>query len=128
MSQDLKTWQRQTYSVLDFIGDLGGLLDGLWYACAVTIAPFSSFTLNEVILTTIFKKNKRQDEHMKHETSSSSKVQNKSEKKRNRRFLDIFKKDPNSWVRVPHRSFLKIVCLRHCHRTGRKHQLLLNQS
>ena len=55
MSQDLITWNRQTYSMLDFIGDLGGLFDGLKYACAIIIAPFSTFSLRSLLLTTLFK-------------------------------------------------------------------------
>ena len=45
LSQDLTSWNRQTYSILDFIGDLGGLLDGLKYACLLVLAPFSTFNL-----------------------------------------------------------------------------------
>ena len=55
MSQDQITWNRQTYSILDYIGDLGGLLDGLRYACTFIIAPFQSFQLHQLLLTIIFK-------------------------------------------------------------------------
>ena len=55
MSQDLITWNRQTYSLLDFIGDLGGLLDGLKYVCAIIIAPFSAFSIQSLLLTSIFR-------------------------------------------------------------------------
>ena len=54
MSQDLITWNRQTYGLLDFIGDLGGLLDGLKFVCTIIIAPFSTFSLSSLLLTTIF--------------------------------------------------------------------------
>ena len=55
MSQDLRTWNRQTYSILDWIGDLGGLLDGLKYLCALIISPFSKFWAQSILLTNIFK-------------------------------------------------------------------------
>ena len=37
MSLDLVTWMRQTYSLLDWLGDLGGLYDSLYYMCAVMV-------------------------------------------------------------------------------------------
>ena len=62
MSQDLSIWNRQTYSLLDYIGDLGGLLDGLKSLCAIIIAPFSTFSLQSLLLTTIFRYRPHNDE------------------------------------------------------------------
>ena len=78
LSQDLTTWHRQTYSILDFIGDMGGLLDGLWYACAAIIMPFQIFTVNELILTSFFRKNKRIDENIEHNATNIAQDQIKS--------------------------------------------------
>ena len=34
-------WQRQTYSGLDFLGDLGGLFDALKLLCEAFVGPFA---------------------------------------------------------------------------------------
>ena len=41
-SPDMQEWSRSTYSVLDFLGDLGGLLDALKYLFFVLVSPFSN--------------------------------------------------------------------------------------
>lgn len=55
LSQDLIIWQRETYSILDLVGDVGGLFDGLRYLFAVVVAPFSSFALQSKLLASFFK-------------------------------------------------------------------------
>ena len=51
-----KIWihSRQTYSVLDFLGDLGGLFDALKTIAAAMISPFSALALKVSILTSLF--------------------------------------------------------------------------
>ena len=44
-SQDLEHWNRNTYSFLDFLGDLGGLYDALKFVCLALVTPFSSLAL-----------------------------------------------------------------------------------
>ena len=56
LNPDLVYWQRQTYSVLDFLGDLGGLLDALRLIGEALIAPFSEFALKVTLMATIFYK------------------------------------------------------------------------
>ena len=55
LGKELTTWNRQTYSVLDYVGDIGGLFDGLRYACKLILAPLSSYALQNNILTTLFR-------------------------------------------------------------------------
>ena len=55
LSQDLIIWQRETYSILDLVGDVGGLFDGLRYCFAVIVAPVSSFALQSKLLSSFFK-------------------------------------------------------------------------
>ena len=55
MSQDVVYWNRQTYSSLDWIGDVGGLYDGLRYLFGMIIAPYSSFALQSKLLVSFFK-------------------------------------------------------------------------
>ena len=44
-------WQRQTYSLLDWLGDLGGLFDALWYVVSLIVRPASAFVLQTILLT-----------------------------------------------------------------------------
>ena len=54
-SLDVKQWNRQTYSLLDWLGDLGGLFDALLYICRMLISPLSVYTLKQTILTNMFR-------------------------------------------------------------------------
>ena len=76
MSQDLITWNRQTYSVLDYIGDLGGLLDGLKYVCLLIALPFSNFSLSQLILTQIFRYRPRESSNKDDEADEQKNVHN----------------------------------------------------
>ena len=37
--------ERQTYSLLEFIGDIGGLFDGLQLLARLIVTPVAAFTL-----------------------------------------------------------------------------------
>ena len=45
MLLDVINWNRQTYSLLDWLGDLGGLLDILLHIGHVLVLPIASFNL-----------------------------------------------------------------------------------
>ena len=45
MSLDHNQWSRQTYSILDWLGDCGGLFDALILLSTPFIAPFSLYAL-----------------------------------------------------------------------------------
>ena len=49
-----KIYSRQTYSLLDFLGDLGGLFDALRLIAAVLVSPFAALELKVSILTSLF--------------------------------------------------------------------------
>lgn len=53
--QDSLTINRQTYSALDWLGDIGGLLDSLYIIGAVFMSPFAYFTLQINLLTKMFR-------------------------------------------------------------------------
>lgn len=55
LNQDVVVWSRQTYSTLDFLGDLGGLFDALKLIGESTIAPFSEFALKVTMMISLFK-------------------------------------------------------------------------
>ena len=52
---DVKQWNRQTYSLLDWLGDLGGLFDALLYICRMLISPLSVYSLKQTILSNMFR-------------------------------------------------------------------------
>ena len=45
------TINRETYSMLDWLGDMGGLLDALYIIGAVLMHPFSKFALKSKLLS-----------------------------------------------------------------------------
>ena len=45
MSPNKQVYNRQTYSLLDWLGDLGGLYDALILIASLIVAPISAFNL-----------------------------------------------------------------------------------
>ena len=45
VSIDLKNYSRETYSFLDWLGDLGGLIDILLILAKYIVGPFASYRL-----------------------------------------------------------------------------------
>ena len=48
---ELTTFERQTYDLLELIGDIGGLFDGLFLLAYVIIAPIAAIALQSELLT-----------------------------------------------------------------------------
>ena len=55
LSLDKLVVNRETYSLLDWLGDLGGLFDALRLICALAISPISGFTLKATLMATLFR-------------------------------------------------------------------------
>ena len=55
MSLDQKNWTRETYGLLDWLGDLGGLFDAMRYIAHVLVLPFASFALRTSLLSSFFR-------------------------------------------------------------------------
>ena len=55
ISLDLISWERQTYNLLDWLGDLGGLFDALFHIAQVLVSPLSAFALYSTLLTKFFR-------------------------------------------------------------------------
>ena len=51
LSQSMKTIERQTYSLLDWAGDVGGLFDGLKLLASFFVAPIASTALQISLIT-----------------------------------------------------------------------------
>ena len=54
-SQNLKTIYRQTYSMLDWLGDVGGLYDALLLIMQFITLPISTFALRSKLLSSLFR-------------------------------------------------------------------------
>ena len=48
-------WARQTYSLLDWLGDLGGLLDIMFYIGRAFVEPVAYFTLHTTMMSSFFR-------------------------------------------------------------------------
>ena len=46
---------RETYSLLDWLGDLGGLVDALYYICYALVAPVAAFSMKATLLSKLFR-------------------------------------------------------------------------
>ena len=55
MSLDLKIIERSTYSILEWLGDVGGLFDMLNLIGGVLIGPLAAFSLKMELLTQVFR-------------------------------------------------------------------------
>ena len=55
MSLDKLVINRETYSLLDWLGDLGGLFDALKLIAQVIIYPVSSFSLSATLMSKLFR-------------------------------------------------------------------------
>ena len=53
-SQDLHVTTRQTYSLLDWLGDIGGLLDALRYTVQLLMLPYVGYTSKTFLMTRLF--------------------------------------------------------------------------
>lgn len=51
-----KVIMRDTYDFLSFIGDVGGLADGLLMLVSFLLSPYTSFTLRSYLLTGLFRR------------------------------------------------------------------------
>ena len=60
--QSLTVTERQTYSFLDLVGDVGGLWDGLSLFAGIGLAPFAMYAMRSTILREAFRKEPEHDE------------------------------------------------------------------
>ena len=56
MSQEKTFIERETYSLLDWIGDIGGLFDGLCLLASKLIAPIAAYAMRFELLSQTFKR------------------------------------------------------------------------
>ena len=51
VSLDSNVTERETYNILEFLGDIGGLLDAFYYSLQFILAPLLSFQLKNDLLS-----------------------------------------------------------------------------
>ena len=51
---------RQSYSILDFLGDIGGLIDALKYIIALVLQPYWNFKYSSFLLVNVFRRPKKE--------------------------------------------------------------------
>ena len=55
LNQDAVIWQRQIYSTLDFLGDLGGLFDALRFIGEMIVSPFKDYAVKVILMVSLFR-------------------------------------------------------------------------
>ena len=55
MSLDKFVINRESYSMLDWLGDLGGLFDALKIICQILVYPVSTFSLQATLMSKLFR-------------------------------------------------------------------------
>lgn len=55
VNTSIKAYTRETYDVLSWLGDCGGLRDGVIWIGSVIISAFSSYSMKNLLLTTLFR-------------------------------------------------------------------------
>ena len=55
LDSSIKAFTRETYDVLSWLGDCGGLRDGIIWIGSVIISAFSSYSAKNLLLTTLFR-------------------------------------------------------------------------
>ena len=51
---------RQAYGLLDYFGDIGGLIDGLYYLISMLVSPFWKFSVSSHMLSKLFRAGPKQ--------------------------------------------------------------------
>ena len=51
---------RQAYGFLDYFGDIGGLIDGLYYLISLIVSPYWKFSMARHILSILFRAGPKQ--------------------------------------------------------------------
>ena len=75
--QSMTETERQTYSLLELFGDVGGLFDGLKILIGIVLAPISAFNMRSMILIKAFRQEPKDDGTRVDELMSTKKMTNK---------------------------------------------------
>lgn len=75
LNLDSEVTERETYSLLEWLGDIGGLLDALRHIGTFVVAPITSFSLSSDLLSSIFTRQK----HVASAPETSNRLGSKSD-------------------------------------------------
>ena len=53
--QDVQVIERSTYSILELLGDCGGLFDALRLICGLLVGSIAAYNLKSALLSSIFR-------------------------------------------------------------------------
>ena len=56
VSLDSLVTERESYSLLEWLGDIGGLLDAQFYICRFLVGPIATFRLKSLLLSSVFRR------------------------------------------------------------------------
>ena len=107
-SADLLIVSRQTYSILDWLGDLGGLLDALYLIANLFMGPLSAWALKATLMSTIFfRKSSNYQEENHRQTTRQNGDQAGNFDSKEPAFLSKVTADFKSLVAIPFLSYWK---------------------
>ena len=58
LNSDMTVIERKTYSVLEWLGDIGGLFDGLSLIASHLVAPAAAYVMRAELLSKLFEPSK----------------------------------------------------------------------
>ena len=128
-------WTRQTYSLLDWLGDLGGLIDIMIYIGRALVEPVSRFTLQSALMASFFRFKRdskpNQNMHKKNKVATDTQVEtlNVESKKQKEPLADIVKREFLASQKIPLLGFFAVNCF--CcfsFRKAQKYRQILNKS
>ena len=62
MDTDVMNWSRQTYSLLDWLGDIGGLYGMICTLASFMVYPMAKFGLETALMSSFFRFRQSQEE------------------------------------------------------------------
>ena len=99
---------RQAYGLLDYFGDIGGLIDGLYYLISMFISPFLKFNVSSHMMSKLFRAGPEQ----KIDVTQSSQ-------------LSLLKRDFKTLLSIPKIRFVRYFFCRHA-KDRKKYHTKLN--
>ena len=120
-------WARQTYSLLDWLGDLGGLLDIMFYIGRAFVSPVANYTLYTTMMASFFRYKTGESYN-----TDGTKKQNQVGQKRDKSNETLFDKIKNEFLaseKIPKLGYFMTNCF--CcfnWRESRKYHQIINKS
>ena len=72
MDTDVMNWNRQTYSLLDWLGDIGGFYGMICTLASIMVYPMAKFRLETALMSSMFRLRQSQEDSKYRVLHSSS--------------------------------------------------------